>query len=87
MEQQTAAERPTDEREKTKWYHADRVVVIAILCVGPLALPLVWWHPRYRLITKAVITGAVVAVTVWACMFIGESYSRLQEQLRTLQSY
>ena len=33
---------------KTKWYHTTSTIVIALLCLGPLALPLVWMNPRYK---------------------------------------
>ena len=49
-----------------KWYFATAGVVIALLLVGPFALPLVWRNPRYKPLTKIWVTLLVAAVTVLA---------------------
>lgn len=52
-----------------KWYFATGTVVMALLCLGPLALPLVWLNPRYKPVTRAIITVVVLALTV-ACTYM-----------------
>ena len=32
--------------EKIPWYFRKSFIVIAVGCVGPLALPLIWWRPN-----------------------------------------
>jgi hypothetical protein len=49
-----------------KWYFTTVGLVIAVLFLGPLALPLVWLNPRYKATTKVVITLIVIAITVLA---------------------
>ena len=49
-----------------KWYFTTIGLVIAILCIGPFALPLVWLNPRYKPSVKAIITLIVIVVTVLA---------------------
>jgi len=44
-----------------KWYFKNRFVVFAFLCAGPLALPLIWFHPRYSQNFK-IITTAIIAI-------------------------
>ena len=57
---------------------------MALLCLGPLALPLVWVHPRYKITTKLIITALVFAVTV-ACVYLMTfAYNQLLSQLDTL---
>ena len=73
-------------RLKTKWYFATSVAVIAILCVGPLALPLVWVNPRYKLATKVIVTVLVVAITVLFCYLAARLYVALTEQMELLAS-
>ncbi|MHC4721330.1 MAG: hypothetical protein ACYS6I_01340, partial [Planctomycetota bacterium] len=68
----------------TKWYYSTYVVVIAILCIGPLALPLVWFNPRYKIITRAVITIVVIVITILASMLMTHMYSQTMEQLNSL---
>ena len=47
-----------------KWYHATGSVITALVCLGPLALPMVWVNPRFKLITKVILTIAVSVITV-----------------------
>ncbi len=71
-------------RAGTKWYHTTSAVVIALLCFGPLALPLVWFHPRYSPVMKIILTIAVIAVTVFASYLTVSVYSRFIEQFNEL---
>jgi len=72
--------------EKLPWYFRTSVVVILLLTVGPFALPLIWFHPRYQVITKILVSVVVVALTVWSVQVTWELYVKLMEQLRQLQS-
>lgn len=72
---------------KTKWYFRTSVVIIAILCLGPLALPLVWLNPRYKITTKVVVTGLVIALTVLFSYFVVRLYCNLMEQIEELGVY
>jgi hypothetical protein len=67
-----------------KWYHATSAVVVSLLCVGPFALPLVWFNPRYKIKTKAVITGIVVAGTILLTYLMGAAYQALMNQVLSL---
>jgi len=70
-------------REK-KWYFSTSSVVIALLCVGPLALPLVWFNPRYKPATRLIITVIVLVVTVLCTYLAASAYRQLLDQLTTL---
>ncbi len=50
---------------KMKWYFSTYWFVIGLLCVGPFALPLMWFNPRYKLITKIIVSVAVIAISIW----------------------
>lgn len=71
-------------KPKTKWYSTTSAVVIAILCVGPLALPMVWLNPRYKIVTKIIVTGLVIALTILLSYLVGHVYSNLMEQIKKL---
>jgi len=71
-------------KSKTKWYFTTPAVVIALLCLGPLALPLVWLNPRYKIITKLVVTVIVIAVTILFSYLVGYIYRNLMEQIEAL---
>lgn len=62
------------------WHLRTATIVIALGCVGPLALPLVWLRPQTTLTRKLVITCAVLVVS-WLL------YRSTMTSLRTLQEY
>jgi hypothetical protein len=67
-----------------KWYHRTPTVVISILLIGPLALPLVWFNPKYGIATKIIVTIVVVAATVALTILMVELYAHLLEQIQRM---
>jgi len=57
------AGQPVPAENNLKWYFRKYVIVIALCCVGPLALPLVWWRPRTKPAWKIGITVVVLVLT------------------------
>lgn len=53
------------ENKAQKWYFKTSIIVVAFLCVGPLALPLVWFNPRFSLRTKLIISVIAIALTYY----------------------
>jgi uncharacterized membrane protein YvbJ len=71
-------------KPKTKWYFTTSAIVITLLCIPPLALPMVWLNPRYKIITKLVITGLIIALTILffgSFYIIDHIYSNLMKQI------
>lgn len=69
-----------DKDKKGKWYFSMTTFVIALLCVGPLALPLVWFNPKFTKKKKIVISIIVLVLTyILTVMFINS--------LNTLKNY
>ncbi len=71
-------------RPKTRWYYSTITVIIAVLAVGPFALPLVWRNPRYRLVTKLAVTVGIITLTVVLCYIMSAMYKNVLDQIRTL---
>jgi phage FluMu protein Com len=69
---------------KTKWYFTTSSIVIALLCVGPLALPLVWLNPRYKTASKLVVTVIVIGVSILLLYLTVNTYIQLTEQIKAL---
>jgi uncharacterized membrane protein YvbJ len=67
-----------------KWYFATGTVVLALLCLGPMALPLVWINPRYKMSTRAIITVIVMAATILFIYLMVYAYQHLIDQLTAL---
>ena len=75
-----ASGRPRAAAEKVPWYFRTSSIVIALSCVGPLALPLIWWRPKTALAWKIGLT-LVILVLSWAL------YRSTLESIRTLKEY
>ena len=71
-------------KPKTKWYFSTSAVVMALLCLGPFGLGIVWFNPGYKIITKFVITVVVIAVSIGACYLLIGSYLQLIDQIEKL---
>jgi hypothetical protein len=67
------------------WYFRTSVIVIALLSVGPLALPLVWWHPKLTVAWKAGITLATLALTWAAYQTMVGAFQLIDEDMKMLK--
>ena len=47
--------------EKVQWDFRQSFIIIAVCCEGPLALPLIWWHPHT---TRAWKIGLTIGILV-----------------------
>jgi len=74
-------------RSETKWYFSTSTLVIAILVIGPLALPLIWRNPRYKTTTKVVATILVIAFTIVLCYLVVYIHNYLTRQIESLGTY
>ena len=68
----------------SKWYYSKSALVMAVLFLGPLALPLVWVNPRYRITTKLLITALVIGLTIGLSYLTIDTYRRVTDQIRAL---
>ena len=73
-----------DEKPKGKWYQATAFIVIALLCIGPFALPLVWFNPRYSKTVRIIVTVVVVVLTILLSYIMAAIYGMLMDQLSEL---
>ena len=69
------------EGKRKGWYYSAWAVITALLCAGPLALPLLFLSPKFRLSWKILIAVIIIALTVWLVVVSGRIYVDL---LRTL---
>ena len=79
-------------KPKLPWYKSTSFIIIALLCVGPLAMPLiitrVWGNPRYSKVTQQVITVVIIVLTIvltyYFVMYSIQAYRTLMEELSQL---
>lgn len=62
------------------WYFRPASIVIALGCVGPLALPMIWWHPTMARTWKIVSTLGILLLS-WLL------YEITLQSMRSLQEY
>ena len=70
-----------------KWYYTTSVVVISLLCFGPLALSLLWFNPRYKPITKVIVTVLVIGLTFLVGYLGITIYARLLDSISDMGMY
>ncbi len=75
-----------DEKKKPKgkWYFTNRWVIIALLSIGPFALPMIWYNPNYGKLTKWILTAITFFATVIMIILFVVLIGILVEQYRTL---
>jgi hypothetical protein len=71
---------------QTKWYLKPVTVIIAVLCVGPLALPLVWISPAFSKKLKIAITLVMVILTILLLKASVDLYNILLKEIEELRN-
>jgi len=66
--------------DPSKWYFKTYAFVMAFLCIGPLALPLVWINPRYKRSKKILIT----VITLLVCYVV---FALLAKSTESIYNY
>jgi hypothetical protein len=67
-----------------KWYHKTSFVVISVLCLGPLALPLVLYNPQYSVTSKVIWTIIIIAGTLLLCIGSMEMYAQFLKSIEQM---
>lgn len=75
-------DKPKEAEEK--WYFSNGMVIVGLLSIGPLALPLVWFNPRYNIAIKIISSILIIGLSVWFYMLTQQMYQDLMKQLKDL---
>jgi hypothetical protein len=68
----------------TKWYFRTGLIVVALLSVGPLALPLIWFRPNTSRNWKIGLTIVTLVLSWYLYQATMESMKSLAEYYRLL---
>ena len=71
-------------KPKLPLYARTFFIVTCLLTVGPLALPLVWIHPRWNIYVKLIATLVVGLLTWWVWLSVSQTYLELKKTLTSL---
>jgi len=75
-----ASKRPRFAENEIEWYLRTPFIVIAVCCVGPLALPLIWLRPQTALAWKIGLTIGLLVLS-WIL------FQATMDSIRTLKEY
>lgn len=72
---------------KTKWYFRKAFITFAVLTVGPLALPLIWFRPATTRTWKIGLTAGVLVLTWLTYVGTKDSIHILTEYAQLVQGF
>ena len=71
-------------KQPEKWYFRTTSLVMAFLCAGPLALPLLWLNPRISRNKKIIISVVVVLISVYLAIQVKNSLESVMNYYQNL---
>ena len=75
-----------EEKEKLPWYFRSATIWIAVLSVGPLALPLIWLHPKMTASKKVLWTVVVLVLSYFLAVATMDALKKFEETYRQLKT-
>ena len=54
-----------DKKQPEKWYFKTSLLITAFLCIGPFALPLLWFNPRFSQKTKIIASVIIIILSYY----------------------
>jgi uncharacterized membrane protein YvbJ len=79
-----SSKNPRLTEEKVEWYFRKSFIVIALCCVGPLALPLIWWRPQTSMVWKIGLTIGILVLSWILFKITMESIHQLIEYYKLI---
>ncbi len=68
-----------EKKPQEKWYYKTSILIIAFLCIGPFALPLLWLNPRLTRNKKIGISVIVIILSYFLGIFFIHSMKLINE--------
>lgn len=76
-----------DKPEIIPWYYSKAFVILMLLSIGPLALPLIWFHPNLSLKWKTGITAITATATYALYLLCVLAFKLICEMYQTIVGY
>lgn len=78
---------PSTSGNKVPFYFRTSFIVIAICFVGPLALPLIWWHPKTTRTWKIIWTVIILVLSWLMWLAMQKSVESLKQYYDLINSF
>jgi hypothetical protein len=69
------------------WYYRTTFIVLSVCCVGPLALPLIWFCPQAGRTAKALWTIVILVLTHASIIVMGKLMANIQELYNQMNAF
>jgi hypothetical protein len=71
-------------KQEEAWYFKTSTLIVAFLCVGPLALPLLWFNPRYDNKVKIIASILIIILTFFLVSLTAKSLKSISEYYKII---
>jgi hypothetical protein len=71
--------------EKPPFYYRVGFITISLCCVGPFALPLIWFHPKLSVFLKIILTVIILVLSWILTVLFMDSFKSLLGYYKELQ--
>lgn len=71
-------------KPKGQWYFKTSILVVALLSVGPFALPLVWFNPAYSRTKKIVLSIIIIVLSYFLIVESIKAVNTLKETYKMI---
>lgn len=76
---------PSTSEKVILWYFRNTFLFLAFCCVGPLALPLIWFNPRFNAVVKILSTVIILALTYYLWLWCQASLKEVMGLFKDLE--
>lgn len=66
-------------KEVVPWYFKTSILIFAFLSIGPLALPLLWFNPRFSNKAKIIVSIIVIILSYYLGVMLAKSLKTITE--------
>jgi len=73
-----------DTKAQEKWYFKTSTLIIAFFCIGPFALPLLWFNSRFRLKTKLAVSAIIIILSYGLGILFLNSLKTISDYYKTI---
>ena len=78
---------PLMQKPKVPFYFRTPFIIITLCCVGPLALPLIWWRPGTSRTMKVFWTVVVMALSVVFYQITVKSVETIKQYYELMEDF